>query len=440
MRLVRIFRIPLFLLPFLLSAQSTGSLNLYPGSPSNSANEQAELNQAVNEANGSPVDVTRALEQHLRKYPNSARRADIEASLYKTAADSNDRPRIVLYGERILAGRPNNELEILDRVIRALLASDDPASATKALGHCARYEAGVGDFRARQPEGHATAAQWADLADRALARATVLEARAYGNLGSIENAVSQAKRSWNASPSAEAAHEIARWLARTGKESDIPDAIAHYADAVTVEDARSPWSDRDRDRKTATDLYVKLHGSAEGLAEVFQQAWDRTAAAVRDRTARYKAMDRNYGLTDPFDFRLPGMGTGPISPLDLASLKGKTLVIDFWATWCAPCIAQYPLIDHVKQKYAPSTDVVFLSLNADDDHSLVEPFLKAQNWDPRVYPESGLAGLLNVTSLPTILVIDPAGQVYSRMTGFNNGLFENMLASRIEEARSAVVK
>jgi len=83
---------------------------------------------------------------------------------------------------------------------------------------------------------------------------------------------------------------------------------------------------------------------------------------------------------------------------------------------------------------------VFLSLNADDDHSLVEPFLKAQNWDPRVYPESGLAGLLNVTSLPTILVIDPAGQVYSRMTGFNNGLFENMLASRIEEARSAVVK
>ena len=63
------------------------------------AAEQAELNQAVNEANGSAVDLTRALEQHLRKYPNSPRRAEIEASLYKTAADSNDHPRIILYGE-----------------------------------------------------------------------------------------------------------------------------------------------------------------------------------------------------------------------------------------------------------------------------------------------------------------------------------------------------
>ena len=122
----------------------------------------------------------------------------------------------------------------------------------------------------------------------------------------------------------------------------------------------------------------------------------------------------------------------------MAGLKGKTLIVDFWATWCMPCIAQHPLIENVKKKYGQAADVVFLSLDADDDHSLVAPFLKAQNWGQRVYLEAGLAGLLNVTSLPTILVIDPYGKIHSRMTGFNTDVFERMLSTRIDEARSVL--
>jgi thiol-disulfide isomerase/thioredoxin len=429
----------LLLFPALLAArtilaQTTGTLNLYPADP---AAEQAELNQAVTQANGSAVDLTHALEQHLRKYPNSARRADIEASLYKTAMESNDRPRIILYGERLLAGKPANELEILDRVIRALLASDDAEPAKKALAYAKRYEAAVQDMRARPPEGHTTAAQWADLSDRAFARANVLEARATGNLGNPEEAINKATISWLEFPCAESAHEIARWLARLGRDAE---AIDHYADAVTVDDAHSPWSDRDRDRKTATALYVKLHGSEVGLGDVFLKAWDRSATAMHDRVARYQAIDRNYDLSDPFEFTLPPIG--PPSPgtpaLEMTKLKGKTLVIDFWATWCGPCIAQHPLIEEVKQKYAQSRDVVFLSLDADDDHSLVAPFMRGQNWNQRVYLEAGLAGLLNVTALPTILVIDPFGKVYSRMTGLSPDVFEHMLSTRIDEARSVL--
>ncbi len=420
------------LVPMVLAAQTTGMLNLYPPDP---AAEQTALNQAVTEANGSSVDLTRALEQHLRQYPNSPRRAEIEASLYKTATEANDHARIILYGEKILAGKPDNELEILDRVIRALLASDDAESAKKALRYIQRYENGVQDMRARQPEGHTTAAQWADLADRAFARATVLEARATGNLGNIPDAINKATVSWIASPSAEAAHEIARWLAKSGHERE---AIDHYADAVTVEDARSPWSDRDRDRKTATELYKKIHGSEDGLGDVLLQSWNRTAAAVQNRSARYQAMDHNYGLTDPFAFTLQGApgGAEDKPALDMAKLKGKTVVVDFWATWCGPCVAENPLIEQVKQKYAQAADVAFLSLDADDDHSLIGPFMKAQNWHQRVYLEGGLAGLLNVTSLPTILVIDPVGGIHSRMTGFSPEVFEGMLSARIDEART----
>ncbi len=428
----RLWRAALLFCPLLLAAQTAGTLNLYPANP---AAEQAELTQAVNEANGSSVDLTRGLEQHLRKYPNSARRAEIEASLYKTATDSNDNPRIILYGDKLLTGKPDNELEILDRVIRAILVSDDTESAKKALGYSQRYESAVLNLRARAPEGHATAAQWADYGDRAFARAEVLMARASGNLGKFDDAIAAASRSWLLLPTAEAAREMARWQAKAGRNGE---AIDHYADAATVEDSHAPWADRDLDRKAATTLFVQLHGSEQGLGDVFLKAWQRSAQALSDHLAHYRAMDRNFGLTNTFEFVISGIAASPpeAASLDMAKLKGKTLVVDFWATWCGPCVAQHPLIENVKKKYAQSQDVVFLSLDSDDDHSLVAPFMKAQNWNQRVYLESGLAGLLNVTSLPTLLVIDPFGRVYSRMMGFNSDSFERLLSTRIDEARS----
>ena len=422
--------------PPVLAAQTTGTLNLYPQNP---AIEQAELNRAIQEANGSAIDLTRALEQHLRQYPDSPRRSELVASLYKTATDLNDRPRVILYGERLLADKQGDEMEILDHVLRALLYSDDAEIAKKALAYAQQYERAADALGARQPEGHTTAAQWADLTDRARARARMGAARATGNLGDLEGALAAARGSWMAYPAAESAREIARWLVKLGREQE---AIEWYAEAATIEDPRSPWSDRERDRKNAMALYAKLHGSDEGFGEVFLKAWDRSAAALRDRVARYKAIDSNYNLTDAFQFTLPAVGGAPgdHATLDMSTLKGKTVVIDFWATWCLPCIAQHPILERVVGKYAQKGDVVFVSLDSDDDHSLVPPFLKGQNWNQRVYLESGLAGLYNVTSLPTILVIEPSGKVYSRMTGINMDLFEQMLTTRIDEARAVAAK
>lgn len=433
MQFARPMRLAAFLFPAILAAQSTSMLNLYPANP---AVEQNELNQAVQEANGSAIDLTRALEQHLRKYPNSSRRADIEAALYKNAVEALDYPRIALYGESLLLGHPDNELDILDHVVRAILTSDDAEAAKKALLFGKRYEEAVGAFRAKPTEGHATAAQWADLADRALARATVLEARATGNLGNIDDAIAFARRSWTALPTAESAHEIARWLAKKGDDAQ---AIEYYADAVEINDARSPWTDRNRDRKLASALYAKLHGSEAGFGDLLLKAWNRDAQALEDRIAHYHAIDRNYEVTDLLSFVVPPAAATD-QPLDMSTLKGKTVVVDFWATWCVPCIAQHPLIEHVKQKYAQNNDVVFLSLDADDDHSLVMPFVTAQKWPQRVYLEDGLAGFLTVSSLPTIIVIDPSGKVYSRLIGYKADVFESMLSARIDEARMVAAK
>jgi thiol-disulfide isomerase/thioredoxin len=423
--------VPLMLAPLILAAQTVGTLNLYPSNP---AAEQSDLTQALREANGSGVDLTRALEDHLKKYPNSSRRPEIEASLYKTALAADDSARIAMYGKRLLARKPE-DLDMLDRVIRALLAAGDEESSKEALEWTARYEAAVQNLRARTPEGHTTKAQWTDLADRAFARELVLKARATGNLGNAQEAVKLATQAWTLQPGAENAAEIGKWSAKLGRNAE---AIQHYAEAATIEDERAPWSERHQYRERAGKLYARLHGSEQGLGDVFLRAWDRGVKALANRSARYKAMDSNYGASTIYEFTLPGGGNNPVGAenLDLAQLKGKTVVMDFWATWCQPCIAQHPMIERVKQKYAGAADVEFLSLDADDNHALVAPFLTAHKWMQPVYLEAGLAGLLKVTSLPTILVIDPNGEIFSRMTGFSADVFERMLTTRVDGARA----
>src|ERR1035441_4722661 len=80
--------------------------------------EQQDLQQAVNEAGNSPIDLTSSLEAFLKKYPNATQMKEIERALAKAAIDNKDDRRTVQYGERVLASTPDDML-VLDRVARA---------------------------------------------------------------------------------------------------------------------------------------------------------------------------------------------------------------------------------------------------------------------------------------------------------------------------------
>jgi thiol-disulfide isomerase/thioredoxin len=388
--------------------------------------EQRDLNQALQDAGNSPVDFEHALEKHLQKYPGTKDRDKIQRAIVRAAIDAKDDRRVILYGEQVLIKEPK-DIQILEKVAALLLLKQDKESAGKALGYAQRLEQELSTLRKTTPEGH-TAARWQSQVDRRLASALRMQADAQGISGQTPQAVELAKRSWDTYPTAAGAREWGRWLAKDGKTMD---AVARYADAFTLEDPDSTEIDRNRDRLKMGELYTKQNGSEKGLGDQILEAYDRTSALMAARISALRAGDPNAQATSIMEFTLPAVdGTS----LKLSSLKGKAVVLDFWATWCGPCRQQRPLYEQVEKKFAKNPDVVFLSVDTDDDRALVAPFLKAQKWDQHVYYEAGLGGMLRVASIPTTIVLDRQGQITSRLAGFVPDRFVEMLTNRIEDA------
>ena len=392
--------------------------------------EEESLQTAISEAGNSPVDFARAIENHLKRFPNSPRRAELERALIKTAIDLNDDRRIIQFGESVLTREPDN-LQVLEHVATALLHNGDQASAERALVHARRCEQIVQATYKNDkfaPGGGREEAKRKDDFDRGQARARLLQARAQGLLGHSEDAIQMAEASYNVFPNVEAAREAARWLSAAGKDRQ---ALQYLADAFTIAGLQSANPDGANDRARMAELYRKLTGSETGLGDVILKAYDETSGQLAARRAELRQFDPNAQTKDPMGFTVSALEG---ERLKLSSLLGKVIVLDFWATWCGPCRAQHPLYEEVKARFKDFDDVIFLSIDTDEDHSLVKPFMESQKWTQKVYFDDGLQSLLQVSSIPTTIIFGKKGEVVSRMIGYLPERFVDMLSDRIDEA------
>jgi thiol-disulfide isomerase/thioredoxin len=104
----------------------------------------------------------------------------------------------------------------------------------------------------------------------------------------------------------------------------------------------------------------------------------------------------------------------------LESLKGKTVLLDFWETWCGPCIRSMPTTEKLYADYK-AQGLVVLAVDVDETRDTVDKFLKT---NPVAYPvlmgtESGIPPAYGVSAYPTFVLIGPDGKVAAHQIGFS---------------------
>jgi thiol-disulfide isomerase/thioredoxin len=103
-----------------------------------------------------------------------------------------------------------------------------------------------------------------------------------------------------------------------------------------------------------------------------------------------------------------------------AATKGKVVLVDFWASWCGPCKASFPVMEELHQKFGKD-GLLIIAINLDDKRDNMEVFLTQHSVSFAVVRDAAkkLVGAVNIPSMPASFVLDREGKVVAVHQGFH---------------------
>ncbi|TCC89491.1 redoxin domain-containing protein [Pedobacter frigiditerrae] len=174
--------------------------------------------------------------------------------------------------------------------------------------------------------------------------------------------------------------------------------------------------------------YIAYNGKADGFEQqlaLMQQDWEKLILP--------KLQAGKVNITAPIFINVYDMKGQMVDP---AVLKDKVVVLDFWATWCVPCIEGFPYMQKVYNQYANNKDIVFMIMNSGSKNSLQDAITWVNNNKftfPIYYNDRKLAEAFNVNTIPSTFIIDRAGKIQYKTVGFEGPIMEAKLALEIKD-------
>ncbi len=131
--------------------------------------------------------------------------------------------------------------------------------------------------------------------------------------------------------------------------------------------------------------------------------------------------------------KLPDLGAFQIEGKIPSDLRGKVVLVDFWASWCAPCKASFPVLEKLQRDYGPR-GLVIVAVNQDDTAGAMESFLKKAPVSFTVVRDAAhkMVEAADVQSMPSSFLVDRAGIIRHVHTGFYGDKTAVQYAEEIE--------
>lgn len=419
-----------FAVTITISAQTAPDKPAQATAPSQQLDSDSELRKAIESSGGSETQIIVNLESYLKKFPKSEHRQEIENEVYKLAVKLRDRNRVITYAEKLLETNEGNidALTNLVTMLRERKGQDDLNVALTYANQLIRQFEGI--LSSSIKPKRISAAQWEERKQQGLASVYLLRGRVYADLGNDEKAKSDLAKSFESSRTAGAALVMGE-LAEKRKALD--EAIEFYTKGFVIALVTDEEIDLKAVRQKLSQLQTAKSGSETGLGDRLLKAYDAYVKERDERLAKLEQPNINDGATNALAFKLTKLDG---SKLDMATLGGKVVVMNFWATWCGPCLTEMPLFEKTMAKYKDDKEVVFLAITTDEDRELVAPFLKQHKFNLPVVYADYLNDFFKVSSIPTTIILDRKGEVAFRQAGYNPRTdFIAELSDRIEEAK-----
>jgi thiol-disulfide isomerase/thioredoxin len=420
-----------FALALGVRAQNTSSAAGAVKTPSDAiskkdADPEMELQKAIADAGNDRGALVRNLQRYLQRFPDAPRKASVFRALVESCEQLQDDACALKYSEQLIALRPDDS-EIMMLAVGLLQKQGDDASLTRASGYVSRVLDRIDKTTAAEKPPRVSPAEWQQNHDE-------LRAALYNLRGQIEKSQhddAAAEKDLHMSYAVQRNAVAAEQLGEIAEmRRDYATAAQEYLLAfVLPEDGAVGKVSRREVRKRLGNVWRQLHGSEDGLGAAVLAQYDLLGAVPAAGSAGPAAGNKNAKDVYAFVLRkLDGIA------VPLAGVRGKVLVLSFWATWCGPCRELEPQFVQVAKNYVGNGDIVFYAVNTDEDESLVAPFLNHEKWDVAVVYADGLDEFVKVQSLPTVLIVDRAGKITYRINGYPPEGFAENLTNGIQAA------